>query len=107
MVFSTSSAVTACERTKVDLTTSTNNVIDESRIHAEKTRRLGFIETSTREVSATSARKPTLFFRRRPLKSASLGKTRSTAVLCSPCLSKPHHGPAATSLAIAAQDAST
>src|SRR5205085_10484943 len=92
---------------EVDLTNSTNSVIDESTIHTDNTRRLGLIETSPRQVSATSARKPTLFFRRRPLKSASLGKTRSTAVHCSPCLPKPHHGPAATSLAIAAQDAST
>src|SRR5439155_13820282 len=33
--------------------------------------------------------------------------TRSAAVHCSPCLSKSNHGPAATSVAIAAQDANT
>src|SRR5437763_9834825 len=105
MVFSTSSAVTACERTEVDLTNSNNSVIDESRINAEKTRRLEFIATSTRDLSATSARKSLRFFSGAYHSKAHYAEViPSTAVHCSPCLSKTHRGPVATSLAIAAQD---
>ena len=62
MVFSTSSAVTACERSEGELTNSNNSTIDESSMDAQKTWRLEFIETSNRNLSPASARKAYAFF---------------------------------------------